>query len=405
MIYSDAIYDSDYWPSWIPKGVDPTLYLKTNPVQVTNQNFDINTWDYTAENVPRLTSGNLAHEWPDSTPFWEYIESAYKNAAKGFSPELAGKSCSRLCKYVTLRARPTYESVCIAQIWQGYWVKENDALYYQHGYINNELTGSPNPFVLTGQFIDMPDGRWHYVFLKDAVYRSTSTFFWKYLRPEAKDDSYREVWKEMYGEEVPEDIMEKGDVNKAYFRFGFVREDLLGIIDLSDNHDTAIIPLGDVLSYYDEYGNSPTDDWYDQKLRDLGIILGLNFYPRHLDNFRPLYPTHLYPGFYEYEFEYYEYPEKGYSYFYNLLPARDLKHLANDSYIALFNEDNPRNRVNAVPNNGDTELLPDIADEIKADQDLDDGAGKNPSVEVGERNVIAGAGVVALGILLLKNNM
>ena len=207
------------------------------------------------------------------------------------------------------------------------------------------------------------------------------------------------------GEEVPEDVMEKGDVNKAYFRFGFVREDLLGIIDLSDNHDAAIIPLGDVLSYYDEYGNSPTDDWYDQKLRDLGIILGLNFYPRHLDNFRPLYPTHLYPGFYEYEFEYYEYPEKGYSYFYNLLPARDLKHLANDSYIALFNADNPRNRVNAVPNNGDSELLPDIADEIKADQDLDDGAGKNPSVEVGERNVIAGAGVVAIGILLLKNNM
>ena len=73
--------------------------------------------------------------------------------------------------------------------------------------------------------------------------------------------------------------------------------------------------------------------------------------------------------------------------------------------IALFNEGNPRNRVNAVPNNGDTQLLPDIADEIKADQDLDDGAGKNPSVEVGERNVIAGAGVVALGILLLKNNM
>ena len=89
-----------------------------------------------------------------------------------------------------------------------------------------------------------------------------------------------------------------------------------------------------------------------------------------------------------------------------MVPAYDLKHLKNDSYIALFNEDNPRNRVNAYQNGGDPDFMEDWADEIKADLDIENGTSDhNPSTEVVEKNVLAGAGVLALGLLLLKNNM
>ena len=76
MFYSDKIYNSDYWPPFIPKGVDIEAYMKIRNIRITNQNFNINTWKYTAESVPRVTSENLSHEWPDSTPFWKYIEAA-----------------------------------------------------------------------------------------------------------------------------------------------------------------------------------------------------------------------------------------------------------------------------------------------------------------------------------------
>ena len=347
----------------------------------------------------------------------------------------------------------------------------------------------PYQIQLTGQFIDMPDGRWHYVFIKDELRLNTALFSWNFLGKNFVEEEFIEEFKDMMDREPTEEEIEDQKNSRENFRFAFVREDLIGQLAYPDYFDMAYlrkyIPsdildnAGKWIDYlysdypywerresieitYDEYGaeilnidglaflllpkkekqeiqnqrdalretfahyrgdyglywkpagvpaylvrkqSRTIGDFAQELFRDQTGSYNLITYRKRLDFFRELYPGHQYPGFYEYEFEYYEYPEKGYSYLYNLLPVRDLKHLANDSYIALFNEDNPRNRVNAVPNNGETELLPDIADEIKADQDLDDGAGKNPSVEVGERNVIAGAGVVALGILLLKNNM
>lgn len=408
MFYSDEIYDSDYWPPFIPKGVDIEAYMKIRNIRITNQNFNINTWKYTAESVPRLTSENLSHEWPDSTPFWEYIEAAYKNAAKGFSEELQGKRVTRLCTYVTLRARPTYESVCIAEIWKGYWVKGNDAFWYQHGYINNELTHAPNPLILTGQFVDMPDGRWHYVYLDEGVYRDTSKFYWKYLRPEARDDAYREEYFNLFGEYSDEETAKKPDFSKAYFRFGFVREDLIGYLDLGDNPEKAVISVKEVIDYYNETGGTPTDNWYDEKLKAIGEEKGIDYFPQKLEYYRPLYPPYPYPCFYEYDYEYYEYPENGYSYIYNLLPISRLRPNVEELSLLVYvkNPDIPFQRVNAYPNGGDPNFMEDWADEIKADLDIENGTSDhNPSTEVVEKNVLAGAGVLALGLLLLKNNM
>lgn len=408
MFYSDEIYNSDYWPPFIPKGVDIEAYMKIRNIRITNQNFNINTWKYTAESVPRLTSENLSHEWPDSTPFWEYIEAAYKNAAKGFSEELQGKRVTRLCTYVTLRARPTYESVCIAEIWKGYWVKGNDAFWYQHGYINNELTHAPNPLILTGQFVDMPDGRWHYVYLDEGVYRDTSKFYWKYLRPEARDDAYREEYFNLFGEYPDEETAKNPDFSKAYFRFGFVREDLIGYLDLGDNPEKAVISVKEVLDYYNETGDTPTDNWYDEKLKAIGEEKGIDYFPQKLEYYRPLYPPYPYPCFYEYDYEYYEYPENGYSYIYNLLPISRLKPNVEALSLLVYvkNPDIPFQRVNAYQNGGDPDFMEDWADEIKADLDIENGTSDhNPSTEVVEKNVLAGAGVLALGLLLLKNNM
>lgn len=408
MFYSDKIYDSDYWPPFIPKGVDIEAYMKIRNIRITNQNFNINTWKYTAESVPRLTSENLSHEWPDSTPFWEYIEAAYKNAAKGFSEELQGKRVTRLCTYVTLRARPTYESVCIAEIWKGYWVKGNDAFWYQHGYINNELTHAPNPLILTGQFVDMPDGRWHYVYLDEGAYRDTSKFYWKYLRPEVRDDAYREEYFNLFGEYPDEGTAKKPDFSKAYFRFGFVREDLIGYLDLGDSPEKAVISEKEVIDYYNVTGGTPTDNWYDEKLKAIGEEKGIDYFPQKLEYYRPLYPPYPYPCFYEYDYEYYEYPENGYSYIYNLLPISRLRPNVEELSLLVYvkNPDIPFQRVNAYQNGGDPDFMKDWADEIKADLDIENGTSDhNPSTEVVEKNVLAGAGVLALGLLLLKNNM
>ena len=484
MIYSEKIYDS-VWVDFYSEAELQALLDNATPPKLTNQNFTVNTWAYTAESVPRLTSENLAHEWPDSTPFWREIEQSYKNAAKGFSKELVGKEATRLCSFLNLRARPTYESVSI------YTIHENQMISHLYNHQNGFETewAVPYQIQLTGQFIDMPDGRWHYVFIKDELRLNTALFSWNFLGKNFVEEEFIEEFKDMMDREPTEEEIEDQKNSRENFRFAFVREDLIGQLAYPDYFDMAYlrkyIPsdildnAGKWIDYlysdypywerresieitYDEYGaeilnidglaflllpkkekqeiqnqrdalretfahyrgdyglywkpagvpaylvrkqSRTIGDFAQELFRDQTGSYNLITYRKRLDFFRELYPGHQYPGFYEYEFEYYEYPEKGYSYLYNLLPVRDLKHLANDSYIALFNEDNPRNRVNAVPNNGETELLPDIADEIKADQDLDDGAGKNPSVEVGERNVIAGAGVVALGILLLKNNM
>ena len=66
----------------------------------------------------------------------------------------------------------------------------------------------------------------------------------------------------------------------------------------------------------------------------------------------------------------------------------------------------PLQRVNAYQNGGDPDFMEDWADEIKANMDIENGTSEHkPSTEVVEKNVLAGAGVLALGLLLLKNNM
>ena len=66
MVYSDKIYDS-VWCDFFSEKELQSLLASANPPKLTNQNFKINTWNYSAENVPNLTDDDLDHEWPDST--------------------------------------------------------------------------------------------------------------------------------------------------------------------------------------------------------------------------------------------------------------------------------------------------------------------------------------------------
>lgn len=484
MVYSDEIYNS-VWCDFFSEKELQALLTSANPPKLTNQNFNINTWNYTAENVPRLTADDLGHEWPDSTPFWKYIESSYKNAAKGFSKDLVGKEVTRLCSYLNLRARPTAESISI------YTIDFNQFIVHAYTHQQGSLTEWDVPYQiqLTGQFVDMPDGRWHYVFIKGELRRNTSLFSWKFLKRDFVEEEFIKNFKDFADREPTEDELEAERNSSVGFTFAFVREDLIGQLQYPLYFDPEYVKNHPIYFLYQhrlggfkkqlydlppawistdsiedvtdqEFGNElfklsdgelrlfsdgeelvkakksldvlfahyPYGYWkpkgkkaylattfngftmYDIAQMEYNVDNDDLYTPitwrERLDFFRELYPGHQYPGYYEYEFEYYENEDKGYSYLYNLLPAYDLKHLKNDSYIALFNEDNPRNRVNAYPNGGDPDFMEDWADEIKANMDIENGTSDhNPSTEVVEKNVLAGAGVLALGLLLLKNNM
>ena len=205
------------------------------------------------------------------------------------------------------------------------------------------------------------------------------------MRPEARDDAYREEYFNLFGEYPDEETAKKPDFSKAYFRFGFVREDLIGYLDLGDNPEKAVISVKEVLDYYNETGDTPTDNWYDEKLKAIGEEKGIDYFPQKLEYYRPLYPPYPYPCFYEYDYEYYEYPENGYSYIYNLLPISRLRPNVEDLSLLVYvkNPDIPFQRVNAYQNGGDPDFMEDWADEIKANMDIENGTSDhNPSTEV-----------------------
>ena len=57
MFYSDEIYNS-VWCDFFNEKELQALLTSANPPKLTNQNFKINTWKYTAKNDPRLTPEN-----------------------------------------------------------------------------------------------------------------------------------------------------------------------------------------------------------------------------------------------------------------------------------------------------------------------------------------------------------
>ena len=369
-----------------PAYIDPNSYIKfltkeeleiwcSNAVHppLNTQNFKINTWNYNYNTVPLLKPEDLVHEWPGSSPYWEELESHYKSAAIGYSKELQGISVGRLCTFLSLRARPSNDAFSVFNMHMNQFYKHSKE---NEGHKTDTEYTFRFPLVLTGQFIDMPDGRWHYVYVKEHIQLNTVFWYWRYL-PRPEYETYKELYewtKEFMGFATPEDF-ESILKNYEVFKFGFVREDLI--------------------SFYEDYEIN-------------GQKVNISFR-------REIYgPKYEYPMFYNYDYQYSYNAENGYSYLYILLPGSFLRGdkldypLTNVTQrIYKWNPDiDSHLRINAYPNGGDPNFMEDWADEIKADLDIENGTSDhNPSTEVVEKTVLAGAGVLALGLLLLKNNM
>ena len=478
MIYSEKIYDS-VWVDFYSEAELQALLENATPPKLTNQNFQINTWNYTAENVPRITAENLGHEWPDSTPYWWNIENSYKSAAKGFSQELVGKEVTRLCSYLNLRARPTFESVAIYTINSNQYISH--AYQHQQGFLTD--WNIPYQIQLTGQFIDMPDGRWHYVYIVDSLRLNTALFSWNFLPKNFVLEKFVEEWIETFGKNPTQKQIDDYKNSKTDFRFAFVREDLIGQLQHPEFFDIdylkqfvdesvltnqgwidclykdypSWLPAKSITITYEEYGNKALNvsdtvlsllpkskrkeieearmrlaatfahypGWYKpagepaylvrQQSRSTGewaqeiykLVTGDQYgrydYRERLDCFRELIPGYQYPGFYQYEYEYYENADKGLSYLYFLLPAYDLAHLKDESYIAYFGDKYPRQRVIAYDNGRNSEDMKEWADEVKSETEVEEDTDiKNTEEEVVERNVLAGSAVVALGLIVLN---
>lgn len=478
MVYSDKIYDS-VWCNFSTEEELQAILDKAQPPKLTNQNFQINTWNYTAENVPRITAENLGHEWPDSTPFWWNIENSYKSAAKGFSEELVGKEVTRLCSYLNLRARPTFESVAIYTIDVNQYISH--ALQHQKGFLTD--WDIPYQVQLTGQFVDMPDGRWHYVYIVDALRLNTALFSWNFLPKQFVEEEFIAEFMEFSGRKPTQKEIDDYKSSQTDFRFAFVREDLIGQLQHPEFFDIEYLkqfvdesvltdrgwidylykdypywlPANSITITYEEYGNKalntdsvalellPADKrkeledarmrlaatfahypgWYKpagepaylvrkqtrtpgeyaQEIYKLvtGDQYGRYDYRKPLDCFRELIPGYQYPGFYQYSYAYYENAEKGLSYLYFLLPAYDLAHLKSISYMAYFADKYPRQRVIAYENGGNSEDMKEWADEVKSETEIEEDSGvASTSEEVVDRNLLAGAGAVALGLIVLN---
>ncbi len=245
------LYNKVAWPALYTDAYNELLAeAKANAPTLDTQNFEINVWDYDVEDVPQLTPELLAHEWPWSHPFWREVEEMYKSAAIGYSEELKGKALSRLCSYLVVRARPSGDSSCILHM------SHSDS-YKAANYTNTGESSefnSPHNIILTGQFVDMPDGRWHYVYLSDLVQRNSYSLFYKYLNIEYLNFLVEEqirIYEEEFGESPSEDELAQLLAWKDDFRFGFVREDLIG--QIKDEYSKF---------YTDEYWGKYKDDTF-----------------------------------------------------------------------------------------------------------------------------------------------
>ena len=141
--------------------------------------------------------------------------------------QLVGKEVTRLCSYLNLRARPTFESVAIYTIDVNQYISH--AYQHQQGFLTD--WDIPYQVKLTGQFIDMPDGRWHYAYIVDSLRLNTALFSWNFLPKNYVEEQFIREWIDMYGKKPTQQQIDDYKNSQTDFRFAFVREDLIGQLE------------------------------------------------------------------------------------------------------------------------------------------------------------------------------
>ena len=301
-------------------------------------NFDINEGLYGA--LP--SSETLGHELPSfNLPNWRELDNKNKTAAKGYSEELKGLKAKRLCSYLDFYARPSRQSLVI------FHADKNKKLRDYRAPDGKEPVAEDKNifFELTGRFVDMPDGRFHYVYLKDEYKFNT-----------------RDIWNRYHirGTYPYEQVT-------GVFTYGFVREDLIKIQTKEFSVSKKVV---------EEVKNGFPVDGLDPELRKLIVENihenGYDFryaYENKTDipireyltptKYKPVkYAMNMTSGgtvmenpeYYNYRYEYYEYPRNGLSYLYILKPrfSYEIK-----KFVYPWTVD----RVTAFRNNGEPGML------------------------------------------------
>lgn len=278
--------------------------------------------------VPALTPDKLIV--PDAQLIGAYktkeIEDKYlRGAAIGYSDELNGLKVTQRCRWINVKAQPYNAAPLIAHFdanqLKGLVVEQNGKMedYWRY----------PAEMELTGQFVDNPDGRWHFVVLTGAYRQHTK------------------MWADKYKSSAFDDI----DDYSFIFRYGFVREDLIAGLNLSDKK----IPKFTVVYRFEVKVFMVTATIYVDQ--DKPGFTTRNFskdgaFERYL---RPVYAGEEYPQYFRYPYEYLYNAENGISYTYMLLPRwGDILHDAYGS-VPLYPLSQPR--IQMFYNHGDTDYI------------------------------------------------
>ncbi len=288
-------------------------------------NFSLNT----GFSVPALTPDKLVV--PDAQLLGAYktkeIEEKYlKRAAIGYSDELNGLKVTQRCHWINVKAQPYNTAPLIVH----YDANQLQGLVVERSGKMEEYWRYPAEMELSGQFVDNPDGRWHLVVLTGAYRQHTR------------------IWAERYKSAAFDEI----DDFSFIFRYGFVREDLIAGLNISDKERpdytlvykaNLVIPfIVDMTIYIDQ--NKP--GYTTRNFSKDGA------FERYL---RPVYAGEEYPQYFRYPYEYLYNAENGISYTYMLMPRwGDILHDAYGS-VPLYPLSQPR--IQIFYNHGDTDYI------------------------------------------------
>lgn len=171
-------------------------------------NFQLNTQN----GVPELTPAVLTVEdaFVRGAAETERITQKYlRNVAIGYSEQLNGMSITYRCSWINVKAQPYNESVTIVRF---------DINQAEYGRVAVLANGGDDmlrirhraEMILTGQFVDNMDGRWHLVKLNGAYRLATKKLANQYKGVQFDD----------------------AEDHSFVFKYGFVREDLIGGLEI-----------------------------------------------------------------------------------------------------------------------------------------------------------------------------
>ncbi len=292
-------------------------------------NFDIN------EKYIQLTADNIGHELPYfNMPNWKSLNEQYKMAAKGASEELKGLKAKRLCSYLDIYARPSRQSVVILHADKNQLLKN----------LLEPVEDKDIFFTLTGLFVDMPEGRFHYVELNN-VYKFNTLDIWnRYnIRGTYPYNNYSGGYK--YGF-VREDLIKILVKEEPVIKEEIIRQ-YPGDIDLDDLSPST---KEKVQKEFDEKGFYEAVFKKEEIVREYLPLTGYKPITYTIQPNSSLSRQEYNPEYYNYQYEYYEYPENGFSYLYMMLPRY---YYQGDRFVY----DWKISRVTGYRNHGNTEML------------------------------------------------